>query len=470
MELQVILALLIPSITLGQLFNGFGELESFPQVFPNGTVRPKRQLFRDDIPDHRPLSGNHYAHEHGFPHPGRWSDGLRSEHKPNPRPPHQQYIDMLDGGRHGRYHGKGPSSGGGFHHHHNSHPGRRPHSFGSDIFHNAGFGAFGNFGGGGGGGGSHYYGPPKSHHNPKNTPFGNHLGSQYGPPSAPLKPSQGPTNLKAFGFGPNVFPQEYGGFGGPQNLGGGEEYDGPAPTKETHPHNEQPYVIEQAIEHQQQPHHPQKPKAFVHYHPVEYGNIINIPEKNEGGEEHDGKSVGYGPPNHTGGTPLGPIENGGFIPIKSPHGDDEVSNKDGPLSYQYPSAPQSPPHQHSHGLQQNYGQQFHNHNPPHHHHNPRPHRFDPFKIFSRPSPSYGPPRFNHQNNNNIEHDLPVAIPILAQFHTVRPLKFSKLKRPVHLLYGHGPRGRPQPQFHEEQGNLYSRLPKPPRWMTQHGLK
>ncbi|CAG7684820.1 unnamed protein product [Allacma fusca] len=37
-------------------------------------IREKRQLFRGDIPEHRPLTGNVYALHHGFPHPGRFNE------------------------------------------------------------------------------------------------------------------------------------------------------------------------------------------------------------------------------------------------------------------------------------------------------------------------------------------------------------------------------------------------------------
>jgi hypothetical protein len=44
----------------------------------------KRQIFREQIPHHRPLSGNIYAEHHGFPHPGRWHPNPQGILPPNP--------------------------------------------------------------------------------------------------------------------------------------------------------------------------------------------------------------------------------------------------------------------------------------------------------------------------------------------------------------------------------------------------
>ena len=50
-------------------------------------TRPKRQLFRDEIPHHRPLTGATYHHHAGFPHPSRWHENAGEVVPPNPNAP-----------------------------------------------------------------------------------------------------------------------------------------------------------------------------------------------------------------------------------------------------------------------------------------------------------------------------------------------------------------------------------------------
>jgi len=548
------LLLLVPSLTTAQLIGPIAE-ESFPALYSNDSVRPKRQLFREDIPETRPLSGNLYAQHHGFPHPGRWADGQRSRHKPSARlpPPHQAYIDMLDGSRRGRYYGNSYSGGynnkhrtpsptynphGLNYHHHQQELNNNYHnkpqtsvSFGSDIFHTSG-GASANSNHNnnnkGVRGGSHYSGPPKSHQqldfpqfDLKNVAFGIHPDpSQYEVPKVP----QGPVDLKAITFGqaPGGGSGEYGpphippvGPTGPSSAGFDNheispEYETSQPTKPSHYHNnnnnngdeEQAYILQHALSQDDRKNSNKPVKAIVHYHPVEYGNIINIPEKGPQEDEYssgggsfgssgpgddEGPSSGppssqYGPPNHSGGPPLGPSSystESGFIPSKGPegghdhnshHDDSSGGSKENPFApYRFPSsAPGSTI----------TGSFFHT--------SQEGSNFDPFKFFSNSNsrPSYGPPPKQY-TSNQIEHDLPVAIPILAQFHTAKPIKFSKFKRPLHLVYGHIHRPHPpqqhyqhspqqsfrHPPHHYERGsNFYNRIPKHPRWMSQHGLK
>jgi len=47
-------------------------------------MRTKRQIFRHEIPRHRPLTGATYHHHAGFPHPGRFNENSVQFIPPNP--------------------------------------------------------------------------------------------------------------------------------------------------------------------------------------------------------------------------------------------------------------------------------------------------------------------------------------------------------------------------------------------------
>ncbi|XP_035710843.1 early nodulin-75 [Folsomia candida] len=372
------------------------------------SLRLKRQLFREDIPHHRPLTGNTYSQIHGFPHPGRWADGTKSKDVPNGNlpPAHSQYFDMLDGGRLGRYHtgfavggansGGSSASGGDFGG--GGGGGVKDVSFGNELVHHHHDDEHNNGGGTGGGGNDFGF-----------TGFGGDHQDQYNPP--PSKP-----------------PPSYEFQSGEKGLQNLNHHYGAPPQVNVQIHGNYP---------DNNKHRPaEEPKTFIHYHPVQYSQVLNIPETTfepsppPPTKHHGATSNSYGPPNHQPHPPLGIVEEGGFVPS---------------TGISYDNVPKKPDNHHNH----HQVHQIHHH---HHHENPEPinpYRFDPYKIFS-----------HHQHHPKPEeHSAPVAIPILAQFHTSKPIKFTKLKEPIHIIYRHPPPSGPP--NHNEHHHHYGEPPRRP---------
>ena len=63
--------------------NNQNDSETTGKSFKSSAERQKRQLYREAIPHHRPLSGNIYSDHHGFPHPGRWYSNAQQIKPPN---------------------------------------------------------------------------------------------------------------------------------------------------------------------------------------------------------------------------------------------------------------------------------------------------------------------------------------------------------------------------------------------------
>lgn len=299
---------------------------------------------------------------------------------------------MIDNDQHGHYYNRHKVP-----HHHSV-------SFGSNVLH-----------GGGSGGGGGYDGPQFK-------PIFDHIGpsSDYGHGHN----LQGPVSL-----------QEQGGL----------DYDGPRPEYGPGP-SKAPMHYRPPSQYKDH----KRPKTFVHYHPVQYGNIVNFPDHNGGHNPNVnfnpayGPKESYGPPNYSNGEPIGPSIQSGFLPSTGGFLDHSGGGGNGD-------------HYNNHGSYHTndiVGQTNHESYPNDHHKDSSPYQFEPFKIFSHPSPS----------PKSVDHELPIPIPILAQFHSAKPVKFQKIKHPVHIVYGHAPRRRPGPHYQHHPSRPYKS-----NWLHQFGL-
>ncbi|CAL8110235.1 unnamed protein product [Orchesella dallaii] len=281
----------------------------------NGTLRLKRQLFREDIPHHRPLSGNTYYLHAGFPHPSRWHDGPQTiKGNPNPITHHHlahhhghvlndngenqdnfQHIQQLNHNHQQHQNNELQNN------HHNNHApppppapviietldkNRNPLSvtIQSAIVHNNGVidNSIVN----------QSPPPPPIHHHSGGGP------NNYGPPighihNEPRKKRPRPPK-------PHSDPEPYHEYDHPNNGPG--DYDNIPPPRDygPPPHSQQ---AGPPIEDHQDPSITKKPKTVIHYHPVQVGNIINFNDDSKPlllNPNHEG----YGPPQHIPGVPL----------------------------------------------------------------------------------------------------------------------------------------------------------------------
>lgn len=287
------------------------------------TLRPKRQLFREDIPHHRPLTGNTYYLHAGFPHPSRWHDGAQTI------PPHKEPIthhhlhekpglhDDLHNNNNNNAHQNNNNFATHEHQHqliqfppshqvhqdqHNHHQNvvydppepvaisvvnsKTPHSMNihSSIVHNSN-----GFGGGYGDNtlGNHVQQAlvsPKDQANFDpliNSLLTNHveqaISQGRNKPENQQKPHTEPDNYDDYGIG---------GGGGDYDTSGKDNYNnGPSPHS---------VILKQPD---------RKPKTIIHFHPVTVGNIINFNDDNKPVVVTP-SPISYGPPGHVPGKVL----------------------------------------------------------------------------------------------------------------------------------------------------------------------
>ncbi|ODM93106.1 hypothetical protein Ocin01_13571, partial [Orchesella cincta] len=360
----------------------------------NGTLRLKRQLFREDIPHHRPLSGNTYYLHAGFPHPSRWYDGPQTI-LPNPNPITHHHL---------QHHGHDFSHDNGQdHHHHNQHQNnelqhqahpppapiiiehldKNKHPLSvtiqSAVVHNNGVID------------NSIVNTPPPPPGGSHTIYGRPLGHVRNSPrkKRPPKPHSDPEpHYDDYNHGPGDYDIP------------SKDYGPPPPSH--HHHHPPPATVTEHLN----PIVTKKPKTVIHYHPVQVGNIINFNEDHKplresyGSPNHETygppSHESYGPPKHIPGIPLAHKDvmmNMAEPFLKSPF--KSVNGEPAYLSFSN-SGPGIGP-----GPGPEYGPPNHQPGAP----------LDALSIAPL-VPSYGPP---------IKHDpIPpygVALPVLAHFHS-----------------------------------------------------
>lgn len=446
-----------------------------------GTLRPKRQLYREDIPHHRPLTGNTYYLHAGFPHPSRWHDGEQVI-KPNPNPVTHHHLHRKPG-LHDDVHGNNN------HDHHNNHlnfNNEHQHQLGHIFPNNNHLSPH-----------NHHLSPAhqQAHNGPHHsqqpvaisflnnkTPHsvnihssivhsnglngGNVVDNALGNPHAPVSPADqanfdplfnplisGPPepttgqlrNSPGYKPGkppkPHSDPEPYDdyGTGGDYGTTGGD-YGAPAPLKEN------PLELQNQGANQPE----RKPKTIIHYHPVTVGNIINF---NEDNKPELVKPVTYGPPDHVPGYPLS--NNDVMLSVAEPFMKSPFKSVNGPSEYLENSVQYGPP-QHVPGVPlgnfdlspmvPSYGPPLkpeneaavgvalpviaHLHSGPPHHHHHHHHHPPPPKHFRGKGRGYHRTRLHL---HHIHHPPPHPQPALA------PLTGPFYDHPTYVVHGHVPK-------------------------------